>query len=393
MCEGWLWQTCPDQEMRPQWRHADAEIIFPNKSRISLVGVDVSPDRLRGPAMDSGYADEVAFYDDADYIISSVLMPQMQGRPHAKLMLGSTPPRSPAHEWSTRYVPKARIEGAYAHRTIRDNPRLSESEIEYWIQEAGGPEHTTCRRELFAEHVVDEDRAIIPEFKRHKDEVVRIVDRPPWFHAYVALDPGWTHHSAGVFGYYDMEGARVVIEDDFSLPRQNSRVIAELIKQKEKELWNGCAYYQGDRKPLHAQPYLRVSDTDMRLISDLMVEHDLRFIPTAKDNRDAAINSLRLHIQTGRFIVHPRAKNTIAHLEYGIWNRRRTEFEETKEFGHFDCVSACIYLDRMVDRGLNPYPPRDFGLSASTHFLPPRVENQRGRGWQKLKTRKAGFRR
>lgn len=338
MCE-LLWLSCPEA-LRPQWRHSEGDIVFPNGSRLVLVGCDVSPDRLRGTAADSAYVDEAGFIEDLDYVVQSVLLPQFQGRPHARLLMGSTPPRTPAHPWTTTYVARGRSSGAYAHHTIRDNPRLSPEEIAYWIEEAGGPESTTCRREYMAEHVVDEEFAVVPEFRLHKDTCVRAVPRPPYFHAYVSLDPGWTHHTALLFAYWHFELAALVIEDDYCAPRQTSRQIAEVIREKERALWSACPYYAGHSRPLQPQPYRRISDTDLRLIGDLQLEHDLSFIPTAKDDLQAQVNALRLHVQTGRILIHPRCQHLTTQLEFAIWNKRRTTFQETREFGHFDCVAG-----------------------------------------------------
>lgn len=349
-------------EYRPRHMPSKHAWVFPNGSRIVMAGVDKNPNKLRGRGFDFGVVDEAAFIDRLEYFLRSVMTPQMQGRPHARMLLASTPPVTPMHAWTTKYVPEAKSIGAYALRTIEDNPLLSKSEIEEYIAEAGGRESVECRREYFAEHIADLEAAIVPEFRAAKaaePSCVREVERPEFFDCYVGMDPGQVDLWATLFAYYHFPLAAVVVEDELVVNRKTTSYLAEQIRSKESALW-------GQRPPV-----LRVSDTALQTICDLQNDHGLTFIPTAKDDAVAAINNARRWVQRGRVIIHPRCRTLISHLEHGVWNDRRTDFERVEGHGHFDCIHALVYLLRNVDERRNPFPSIHPSVALSTHAIPP----------------------
>lgn len=352
----WFVQECPEP-LKPKWVQHDSSFLFRNGSRLKLVGLDLHPDRLRGTATDTALIDEAGFVDELEYVVQSILVPQMQGRPHARILMGSTPPISPAHKWTTRYVPEAIANGAYVHRTIEDNPRLTAEERSFFINEAGGPDSPENLRENYAKHVVDDEHAVVPEFTKKESVLIKELEMPSHFDAYVSMDPGFNDLTCVVFAHYDFERGITYIVDELALSRSNTQQVAKAIFDKEQELW-------GKR-----QPYLRVSDVDLRLIADLSVQHGLTFIPTAKDNKEAAINALRLAVTKEELLIHPRCKTTIAHLKHGVWNRHRTSFERSGDFGHFDAIDACIYLVRNIHKQRNPFPKFMHGESTATHLI------------------------
>lgn len=359
----WICEDAP-KELRPHYKPTEYALVFHNGSRMKLVGLDTHSDRLRGTALDTALIDEAGFVAELEYVVQSILVPQMQGRPHARILLGSTPPRSPSHKWSTRYVPEAKTFGAYIHRTIEHNPRLSPTEREFFIAEAGGADAVENRRENYAEHVVDEDISIIPEFyKREKDIVVEL-ERPKYFDAYVSLDPGFTDLSVALFAYYDFEHDKLVIEDEICMAKTNTQLLANTILRKEHDLWHGVTRKDGKK-----QPYMRVSDTNPRLISDMQIEHQLEFVPTAKDNKSAAIQAVRVGVIRKYIQVNPRCTTLIAHMKHGVWNQSRTDFDRSGDYGHFDAIDALIYLVRNVHKASNPFPSNMKGESSATHHF------------------------
>lgn len=361
-----LMEDCP-REMIPKWMPTENAFLFKNGSRMKLAGLDKQKDNLRGTALDIALIDEAAFVTDLEYVVQSVLVPQMQGRPHARILLGSTPPQSPSHKWSTRFVPEAKANGAYIHRTIEDNPRLSLAERNFFISEAGGKDAVENRRENYAEHIVDEDLSIIPEFGKVKDQIVREVERPGYFDAYVSLDPGFNDLTVALFAYVNFETSKLVIEADLALAKSNTSKIAKAIRDMEHKLWHKKVQLNG--KP---QPYLRVSDVDLRLISDLHLEHNLSFVPTRKDDKETAINAVRIAIQRRDILINPRCVTLIAHLSHGIWNKSRTSYDRSGDYGHFDAIDALVYLVRNVQKGRNPFPRFTGGERPETHYMPER---------------------
>lgn len=351
-------------DLKPKFMPSEMSMVFANKSRMKLVGLDMHPDRLRGTALDLALIDEAAFVDELEYVVQSVLVPQMQGRPWARILLGSTPPKTPAHKWSTRYVPEAKANGSYCFRTIEDNPRIGPKERAFFIQEAGGPEAVENLRENYAQHIVDEELAVLPEFQKAEKDIVKDVTRPEYFESYVSMDPGFTDLTAVLFAYYDFDTDTIVVEDEIGVNKTNTNHLAVMIQKKESELWG-----KSRRKDGRPHPTLRISDVDLRLIADMQIQHRLTFVPTKKDDKDAAINGVRTAIQKHKVIINPRCKMLISHCKFGIWNRHRTSFERSGDYGHFDGIDALVYLVRNVTKGKNPYPTYMHGERPDTHFM------------------------
>lgn len=347
---------CPP-EMQPKFRRTDLVYEFPNGSRIELIGLDKNPDGARGNAIDGAFCDEAAFFRNLEYLLWSVLKPQMLGRPWARVMCASTPPVSPAHIWSEQMIRDAINRGAHDIKTLEDADQYSIVEIEEMIAELGGREDSRCQREYFCRHVADANMAIVPEFRDYERKIVLEVPAPEWRDCYTSMDPGWADLTAVLFGYWHFERAQLVIEDELAESRMNSRRLADLLKLKEVELWGGIRRMgsNGQQKP---QPYRRYSDRDHRLLSDLAREHDLVFTRTLKDNPEQAVNQLRVAISSERIAIHPRCERLIKHLRNGVWkNEQRASFAwHGGEMGHFDLVAALIYMWRNVNRNRNPAP-------------------------------------
>lgn len=356
-----LTMSCPPN-IRPKWWKSEKAFEFCTGSRVKLVGLDTNPDAARGTGKDMIFLDEAGFFDSLEYLLRSILDPQMLGRQHARTIAASTPPVTPSHYWSTTFIPDCISAGAHDRRTLDDADQYDVEEIETFWQKAGGRDSVTARREYGAEHITDDSLAIVPEFRDAEARIVKEVPIPAWRDCYVSLDPGFHDLSACLFGYWDFVEARLVIEDEFAAPRLNSADLANEIKRVERLRWEGVRRRgpagSYDTKP---QPYLRVADRDLRLIADLYKDHGLAFIPTQKEGRlflETAVNQVRVAIQTERIIIHPRCKKLIAHLRHGVWKKINRDFgrEDDKGMGHFDLIAALVYMQRNVQKKRNPVP-------------------------------------
>ena len=83
------------------------------------------------------------------------------------------------------------------------------------------------------------------------------------------------------------------------------------------------------------------------------------------------VNEVRVWVNSGRVIIHPRCKFLIGNLEKGVWadnamGGRRQDFGRTKTYGHFDGIAALMYLVRNIDTSSNPIPP-DLGVDWNHH--------------------------
>jgi hypothetical protein len=330
--------------------------VFPNGSRIKLVGLDKNPNGLRGNTLDLIIIDECGFVSNLDYIYKSIIVPATLHRPNCKIIFISTPPSTPAHTF-VDYVQKAEAEGSYVKLDIYTNPLITPDDIMRMADEMGGVESTTFRRECLCEFVTDSDLAIIPEWN---DKYVQDLERDefyPYYHKYVGMDLGVKDLTAMLYGYFDFKRAALVIEDEGEMngPSMNTLLLVGAIKAKERELW------QNDKTPRDYNdcpvPFRRVSDNNWPiLIQDLSSIHSLTFIETSKDNLEAMINEVRLMVQAGQLVIHPRCKKLIGCLRYGVWDNKKKTFARSTVYGHFDHLAALIYLIRNLAKNSNPVP-------------------------------------
>lgn len=354
-----LLSDCPP-ELQPRFYRTDLVYEFPhNGSRVELIGLDKNPDGARGNAIDGAFCDEAAFFRNLEYVLRSVLKPQMLGRPWARVLCASTPPVSPSHIWTAEMIPDAVKRGAHDIKTIEDADQYSPQEIEEIIAESGGRDHPTCQRELFCRHIADATLAIVPEYVGAEKDILMAVEPPYWRDCYTTMDPGWQDLTGVLFGYWHFDLAKLVIEDEIAESQMVSGRIAEEIKRKEAMLWppETCKRLKSDGSTV-PQPYRRYSDRNRRLLGDLSREHNLVFIPTRSDDIEQDINQLRNAIAAKKILIHPRCVMLQQHLRNGVWkNDRHNIFDrEGKTMGHFDLISALNYMWRNVNRHRNPAP-------------------------------------
>jgi hypothetical protein len=378
-----LVRDCPPgllgKHQGPDWVEKEEAYVFKTGSRLEIIGLDKNPDGARGTGLDAAFGDEVAFFDKLEYLINSIIMPQVMGRQHARLECASTPPVSPSHHWSQNMVPHAVADGAHDKRTIEEADQYDTSEIEEIIRQVGGDmgrKHTAVRRELFCEHVTDETLAVIPEFNYVKSEVVREITAPTWRDCYASMDPGWKDHTAVLFGYWHFEEQACVIEDEICAPRLNSGDLAAEVKRKEAFLWDGVKRRSSQGGHPKPQPFLRVTDHDPRLQQDLAMAHGLVFIPTLKDNLEQQVNAVRVAFANKKIIIHPRCTKLVLHLQNAVWKNRDAHIfaREGGNLGHFDTLAALVYLWRVMQQHKNrnpaPIEARIYAQRENTHQHP-----------------------
>lgn len=330
--------------------------IYPNGSRIKLVGLDKNPNGLRGNTLDLIIIDECGFVGNLDYIYKSVIIPATLHRPQCKIIFISTPPSTPAHPF-VDYVQKAESEGSYVKLDIYTNPLISVDDIDRMAKEMGGKASTTFRRECLCEFITDSDLSIIPEWDDKYIQALEHDEFYPYYHKYDGMDLGVKDFTALIFGYFDFKRAALVIEDELKMngPSMNTQILVGEIKKKEKELWNN----EENPKDTNGTsvPFRRISDNNWPIMmQDFSSIHNLVFIETSKDSLEAMINEVRLMVQAGQIIVHPRCKQLVGCLRYGVWDNKKKSFARSSVYGHFDHLAALVYLVRNLAKGSNPIP-------------------------------------
>lgn len=110
----------------------------------------------------------------------------------------------------------------------------------------------------------------------------------------------------------------------------------------------------------------------------------MQFIATAKDNKEAAINNLRMWVQNERIEIHSRCVHLIYHLENAQWDKNRKKFKHLKDSpsgevrgGHADALDSLIYLVRNVVESKNPYPGNYGQLEGSNVFSSGRAQHNK----------------
>lgn len=355
-----LLETCPPA-LQPKLKTVDGVYEFPNGSEIHMAGTEQGQaDSLRGTSCDLAIVDEAGFATDLEYLVESILMPQMLTRPNARLLLASTPPETPDHPFFA-YVQKAQRENAYAKYTIYDNPLLGPEKIEEFKEEAGGENSSTWRREYLAEFVTDTDKALFPEATDEllKDIVVE-VQRPEFYLPFAAMDLGFMDHTATLFGYYYFSEGKIVIEDEYIINKTTTDHIVAACRQIEKNLW-------GDNTPK------RVVDGNPMAIADLNNPniHNYRCFAPEKADLAANVNRVRIDLAGKNILISPKCTNLITQLKHATWNGDRTKFSRSSSGGHWDAIAALIYFCKHVDRRTNPIPA-GFGWDFNTSWGVPR---------------------
>jgi hypothetical protein len=341
-----LLETCP-KNLKPKFKAHDGVFEFANGSEIHIAGAAMDQaDSLRGTACDLAIIDEAGFVDELAYLVDSVLLPQTLTRPHAKIIMASTPSRTPDHPFVSKYMLQAMESGSYSKYTIYDNPLLTPETIEEFKIEAGGEETTTWRREYLAEVVTEKERAIFPEATVDElmTKMVYEVRRPAYYIPITAVDLGYLDFTGILFGYYHFGLAKIVIEDEILINRATSHDIVQLILAKERELWGPNA------------PRMRVVDGPALVIADMNETHRFNCRSPEKSDLSANVNRVRMDLSAENFIFHPRCTKTLAQLKFAVWDSNRKTFSRNSGGGHWDLAAALIYLAKHIDRVTNPTP-------------------------------------
>lgn len=363
-----LLDDCPP-EMKPEFKYNDYKYVFPNGSEIKMAGTDGGHhENLRGSKCDLWIVDEAGFCDELQYVVNSILAPTADTT-GGRGILASTPSKKVDHDFIEYFLRPAEFNEKLIKYIIYDNPLLSKAKIQEIIDRFPLKEKDPeFRREYLCEVINNSDLSIIPEFtKEIEEEIVKELTRPPFYDAYVSMDIGFKDLTVVLFGYYDFKNGVLVIEDEIS---QDGKVLlipkfAQVIKSKEEGLWTSPL--SGEFRP----PYLRVADNNnLIMLNQLTYDHNILFIPTAKDNKDAHLNNVRMMIANKQIIINPRCKTLIYHLRNGSWNRTMKDFARSPDAGHYDAIDSLIYLVRNVQKNKNPYPP-GYGLGSRESYFDP----------------------
>lgn len=354
-------EDCP-LHIRPQWKGQGNVWIFPNGSRINVAGTDgKNYNKLRGGNADLCIVDEAGFCSDLKHIINSILIP-LTTITKGRIILSSTTPTEPDHEFN-EYMDYAEMNENLIRKTIYDaiedqkndlKPRLTNEIIDGIIAAIpGGVASDAFRCEYLCIKISNSDSSVLPEFTAEvqKDCVVEW-PRPLFCDRYTAMDIGFVDLNFVIFAYWDYDNAVLVIEDEIVMngPSSTTKILAEEIKKKEKELWTNRITKE------FQSPYMRVSDNNLIVINDMAMDHGLYFQATEKHDKLTYMSHLREMIRSRQIVINPRCKRLITHMKGASWDKQKKDFKRSPDNGHYDGVAALLYLSRNIDKTRNPYP-------------------------------------
>lgn len=360
-------EDCPE-DIKPEVKEKDYIYYFPNGSEIQLAGTESGHiEKLRGGDSHLSIIDEAQSCMDLNNAIKSVLLPTTLIT-KGKILIAGTPPRDPDHDF-IKFIEDGEARGSLVKRTIYENPRLTPEMIEEMVKEMGGSDTEEFKREALCQIIKDPSTSVIPEFTPEiEKEIVKEWPKPVFYDTYESMDLGFTDLTGILFAYYDFRADKVIVEDEYAVKGIDVQIpkLVENIKKKENDLWTNPLTNEIKK------PYLRVSDINYIVLHEISrySNKEINFMAARKDDKEAAINTLRVMIANKKIIINPRCETLIRHLRNVKWDKQRKEFARSPMDDHYDMVDALIYLVRHVIYTKNPYPAHyDLNLRSQDTFV------------------------
>lgn len=384
-----LLSDCPKSVM-PRLVKNQYTYYFKNGSRIVILPLDGKHGlKARGRKFRFVLVTEAGFIDNVNTILASSILPAMndvRGIDTGTVVLESTPPEDADHPMEDM-VEAARADDRLYYLPLSANTHASEKFVKKAQTDSGGAENVIYLREYELQFVVNTERVAIPEatvdrlFKGDPEKklpeddpsrglppLVRELVCPNESDHYESLDPGGTDLTGWLGASYLFEHDLVYIEDEITFHNMTTDAFATKVRAKEVSLW-------GERPRGRIRRY--GDSSNKRFLYDLHVDHKLYFMATAKDDKGAQINKVRLMVRAGRLAIHPRCKLLIKTLRTAkVAKDTRRGFERGDEIGHADLLDCLIYLVRNVNRRELPKAPDQRPVEAQVRAPPPVEDKQ-----------------
>ena len=316
---------------------------FANGSELILAGFDSALESMRGMEAYNVYLEETgqatSNLDEFLYMFMSVYMPTLM-HSRGKIIHLTTSSPLVDHPLHIHTLPQARLNNAFFRFTIRDNPLLSEKDIEAEIESLGGIDSPHVRRELFCEIVRDDSIVAVPAFREslHVGDVIH----KPWGNYLVAGDFGGSRdlHFFVLMIYSHDFGVPAIIEEKwFPANTSTGKIIKEIGK------WD--QYTQR-----------RVVDAPSQVRIDMMIEDGYSTMLPVKAGFIETLAFLRNTFFKDEIIIDKKCTKLIETLRSGTLNDTRTDWARTPTLGHCDALMALVYGLRFMDKLSDLRPKR-----------------------------------
>jgi len=360
-----------DPPSRPAYRDKGGYWEWSNGSKMYLFGGKdrVEVEKGRGVEAHIIVLSEFGFFKyRPDYLITDVLGPQLDTT-GGQLIIVSTVPEDITHVYID-HLKHATKDKRIFEWTIRESLRSGSrtvKQLKKIIKRCGGIKSDSFQREYLCKLIPSQGRLIIPE-AQNEELWVGSQKRPEYYDGYEVADLGLRDHTSVDFGYLDFKQARLIIEDELWFNYKSTKEVVNRWRAKSKEV-----KYDKPR---------RIADNEQQQLTDMSRDHNWQVSPVIKRKNqqtgqnflDSIINGLRIGIGDGKVLIDKdKCPNLYAQLKYGIWNERRTDFERSKEMGHWDAGMSLCYMFDNINWGKNPFPVLPVGVSLETHYIDPSV--------------------
>lgn len=355
-------RDCPE-EIKPEYKVKQYTFYFANGSQVQLAGTDSKHyKRLRGQKAHLVLIDEAGFCNDLDDVYGGALFPTTT-HTGGKIIMASSIPEQLDHPFF-KFIEKAQFDGHLTEKTLDDNPLLTLEEKDSIAKSMGGREAPRFRREYLNEIIKDDNISVIPEYtKELEKKITKKWTRPPFYDYYVSMDIGGKDLTVVIYGYFDFVKNKLVVEDeikfDFQIPGNTLKLLTQQMMAKEHDL-----LYNEDINEQRI-PFKRISDINPIAINtiyqyslELNPHRTLSFTDAKKDDKDSAINDLRVRLNAEQIIFDPKLITLPLHCKNVRWNSptNKEKFARSPDMGHYDAVEALKYMVRSVSWNKNPYP-------------------------------------
>lgn len=313
---------------------------FPNGASFRLDGIAIGHGaRVRGASADLIVLDECRDMQGMQEMIESHLAP-MFSTTNGRLVMISTPPSSPLHTFTDKYIREA-IAGDYFYSaTYKENPLLSTKRLRYLMEDLhpGGVKNITFRREYMADFsTADVEKLVVREWdEAANDGFFKTYKGPPNpVRPYVGLDYAFADPCGLIMGYYDYNEGCLIIEAEWFERGKNTDEVGLQLCEMEKQMRG--------RLPGAIEP-IRVMDVDPSLASSLWKSYGLRFEMAFKvPSTVAMMNKLRIAFSQNRIRVRDTCPQLRFQLKAGVYTESGREYMRTQRGGHLDLIDALKY--------------------------------------------------
>jgi hypothetical protein len=314
---------------------------FPNGSQFRIDGVAIGKGtKLRGDSVHLCIMDECRDMPELQEMIESVIAP-MLSTTDGRLVLISTPPHSPLHSFTKKYIADCLTRGDFYSATYKQNPLVSTKRLRYLIevQHPGGEENPVFRREWMADwSITDPEKRVVREWdEATNDKFFEDYPGPPAVvRPYIGLDYAFSDPAGIIAGYYDFNCGCFIIVDEWFERGKNSDEVGSQIMEMERKL---KVEIPGALEPI------RVMDIDPGLMADLWGRFNLRFEPAMKvPSTITMLNRLRVAINEGKLRIRRNCTQLRFQLKAGVFNASGSDYMRTRDGGHLDLIDATKYV-------------------------------------------------